>query len=436
MNKSLSRIMAACVSSAALLLGGCGGGGNSPGTPLLSNPPSVSLVSQAGSTILPNQTSVIELHATSNGHDLTYATVALSIGSGTSGGKVSPASVTTDSSGDAQVLYTAGPQQGQDTIVATATDATTTKTGSSSLTMQIGVSGVGPNIAMNLVPGSTSIAPMSSTPITVTATTGGKPLVNQTVQLTLASTGSGSPTLNGSTSPVTVTTDVNGQAVVTYVAGTQAGSDTIMASYSQNNAVLGLNSITLAVSSSAAPTWRVNLSGTQSNAVGCMNTSNTQGQALSCPTVAANTVGSAGMQTVGAGAQVSATVVDASGNPVPGAVVTFSLGSVSTATGLPYCTPPAVLTGNSCVDSTQSPAVTTAPSVGNVVPGFASGQNTVVATVTAVTDANGLATARYISGGMSGTDIVLVTAATNTGSVSTPIVGAQQGFESVVMNVQ
>lgn len=67
--------------------------------------------------------------------------------------------------------------------------------------------------------------------------------------------------------------------------------------------------------------------------------------------------------------------------------------------------------------------------------GFASATSTVVPTITGVTDANGVATARYITGGSTGTDIVLVNAGYNTGTAGAPALGSPQGSQSGTMNV-
>lgn len=423
-------------------LASCGGGGGDPGTPILANPPKVSLISLAGTAIPPNQTVVLQAHATDDsGHPLAGATVTFSLASSLAGGKLSSQTATTSSSGDAQVLYTAGPTQGQDTINVTVTGAQS-KTATASVALQIGIPQNGPQVAINLQPGQTSVAPNSTTQITAIVTSGGQPVANQLIQFTfgLASSGSATtgPALNGSTTTVSATTDTSGRATVTYVAGPQAGIDTIIATYSQNNVAVGIGSVTISVSPSASPAWRINLTGLPSSGT-CTPASNNSGAGLQCAGLIPNGISNNGVQQSGQGVAMRATVLDQSGRPVPNAVIVFSLGSVATSTGLPYCTPPAILSGNVCHTPTtaSAPAVPdTAPTVGNVQAGFASQQATVVPSITAVTDANGVASARYIAGGAAGTDIVLVTAGYNTGSVTTPAIGAPQGTQSASMQVQ
>lgn len=431
--------LALCAPFLSVSLAGCGGGGGDPGTPILTNPPKVSLISLAGSALLPNQTVVLQAHATDDsGHPLVGVPVNFSLASSLSGGKLSSPSATTSSSGDAQVLYTAGPTQGQDTVNVTITGAKN-KTATTSIALQIGVPQNGPQVVINLQPGQTSVAPNSTTQITAVVTSGGQPLANQQIQFSFGLASSGSttngPTLNGNTTTVTATTDASGRATITYVAGPQAGIDTIIATYSQNNVAVGIGSVTISVSPSASPTWRINLAGQPSRG-SCTPSVNASGASLQCTGVGTNGIGNNGVQQAGQGVALQATVRDQNGNPVPNAVVVFTLGSVSTSTGLPYCTPPATLSGNVCVNNNTTPPTPSAPNVGNVNAGFASASSTVVSNISAITDANGVATARYVSGGAAGTDIVLVTAGYNTGSVTSPTLGSPQGSQSASMQVQ
>lgn len=422
----------------------CGGGGGDPGTPILTNPPTIKLVSLAGNAIPPNQTVVLRAQAfDQSGRGLVGVPVNFSLASNGTQGSLSATTATTDADGVAQVLYTAGPQQGSDIINATVTGAQS-KTGTASLAMQVGVNpNAGPQVTINLqttLPaGQSWVAPNATAQIIATVTSNGQPVANQPVTFTFGLASSGStasgPSLNGATNSVTATTDLNGQAVVAYVAGPQAGIDTIIATYKQNNAVLGIGSIYIGVQSSAAPTWTIRLVGPNT----CTSTSNAAGTGLSCTGIQPNDIANNGVQYSGNGVALQAVVTDRQGAPVPNAVVLFSLGSVSTSTGRPYCTPPSVLTGAVChtTPAGSAPAVPdTAPLVGNVNAGFASGTSTVVPTITAITDANGVATARYVAGGSAGIDTVLVNAGYNTGTPSAPVIGPAQGTQSASMVVQ
>jgi hypothetical protein len=433
-----------------IALTSCGGGGGDPGTPIMTNPPTIKLVSLAGNAVPPNQTVVLQAQAfDQSGRGLVGTTVNFSIASNGTQGALSATTATTDADGIARVLYTAGPLQGSDIVNATVTGAQS-KTGTASLSMQVGVNpNAGPQVTINMqtnpTAGQTLVAPNSTVQITATVTSNGQPVVNQPVTFSfgLASSGSSTtqgPTLNGTTSTVAATTNASGQATVTYVAGPQAGTDTVIATYSQNNVVLGIGSVSIAVQASAAPTWMIGLSGTGSQSgVICTQSPNAAGSGLSCTGIASNDIGNNGVQYNDNGVALRAVVTDKQGAPVPNAAVLFSLGSVSTSTGRPYCTPPAVFTGGVCHTPTAGsapPVADTAPLVGNVNAGFASGASTVVPTITAITDANGVATARYVAGGSSGTDIVLVTAGYNTGTPQSPTLGPAQGSQSASMVVQ
>lgn len=451
MKPELFRLFRALVAPIMFIaLTSCGGGGGDPGKPILTNPPTIELTSLAGNAVPPNQTVVLQAQAfDQSGRGLVGATVNFSIASNGTQGSLSAATATTDANGIARVLYTAGPQQGSDIVNATVTGAQS-KTGTASLIMQVGVNpNAGPQVTINMqtspTSGQTLVAPNSTVQITATVTSNGQPVVNQpvTFRFGLASSGSTTaqgPTLNGTTTVVAATTNASGQATVTYVAGPQAGIDTVIATYSQNNVVLGIGSVSISVQASAAPTWMIDLSGTGSQSgVICTQSPNAAGSALACTGIGSNDIGSNGVQYIDNGVALRAVVTDKQGAPVPNVAVLFSLGSVSTSTGREYCTPPAVLTGGVCHTTTtgSAPAVAdTAPLVGNVNAGFASGTSTVVPTITAITDANGVATARYIAGGGAGTDIVLVTAGYNTGTPQTPTLGPAQGAQSGSMVVQ
>ncbi|MGE0070810.1 MAG: Ig-like domain-containing protein [Thiomonas sp.] len=441
--------LAALMSLGVVALSSCGGGGGDPGTPILTNPPTIKLISLSGNAVPPNQTVVLQAQAfDQSGRGLVGVPVSFSLASNGAQGALSATTATTDADGVARVLYTAGPLQGSDIINATVTGAQS-KTGTASLAMQVGVNpNAGPQVTVNMqtlpTAGQTLVAPNSTVQIMATVTSNGQPVANQPVVFNfgLASSGgtTSGPTLNGATSTVTATTNANGQATVTYVAGPQAGLDTVIATYSQNNVVLGIASVSITVQTSAEPTWKIDLSGTCiPNDPNCTTEKNAGGIGLSYKGIAPNGIGSNGVQSINYGVALQAKVTDKQGAAVPNAVVLFSLGSVSTSTGLPYCTPPALLTGGVCHTPTtgSAPAVPdTAPLVGNVNAGFASGTSTVVPTITAVTDANGVATARYVAGGSAGTDIVLVNAGYNTGTAAAPVLGTAQGTQSASMIVQ
>lgn len=434
----------------AFALGACGGGGGDPGAPILANPPSIQMISASGNAVLPNQTIVLVARATnSSGAPLANTTVNFAIVSNGTNGTLSASSATTNSNGVAQVLYTAGPQQGTDIVNATVTGAQS-KSATASVTLQVGVNPyAGPQIAIslqpNLAPGQTAVAPNSTTQITATVTSNGQPVVNQPVSFSfgLASsggTGSASgPTLNGATgTAVQAMTNAQGQATVTYVAGPQAGVDSIIATYSQNKIVMGIGSITIAVQPSASPTWQIALSEVSKTPT-CTPAANSFGVGLNCNRLKTNSPKDLGAQSLDNGVTLKATVTDRSGNPVPNAVVLFSLGNVNTTAGVPYCTPPAKLNEEGMCETVSSASSTAAsqPAPAQIVTvsaGFVSGSS-VVSSITAVTGTDGTVTARYVTGGTTGTDIVLVTAGYNTGSAGAPTLGSPQGSQSATMNV-
>ncbi len=446
------------------LLAGCGGGGNSGGTPLLKENAILQMSTAAGTTnVNPNSDVVIVATARDGyGNALAGATITFTIASngsgavlqgeaassGSSGASAAPVlTETTDGNGVARAVYIAGPAQGLDSIDATVTGSSGIAI-TQSVTLAVGAQATaGPQYLVTLSAPQGSVLPGASETVTATVTSGGLPMANAPVVFSfgLASSASGStgPSLTSGAGLQYATTDSHGQATIGYTAGPQTGVDTVIAdlvaaepttnsgtvtggstggsstatnSISGTQQVLASGSLGIDVSNNAVPTWNVALIGTPSSGTEtCVpNASKTL---VICSSLQPNTAiavgGGTAQQSIGSAVALAAKVTDSSGNPIAGALVTFKLGSALSSAYVPYCTPPAVLTAGVC-ETTSGGTTTTAAALTLLVQagllnttGTTSGIET---TVQATTGVDGMAYAKYVPGGASGTDVVLVTA--------------------------
>ena len=463
MNTPLARFLRFLFPSLLLAaLVGCGGGGNSSGTPLLKANAALSISTAAGTTsVNPNADVVIVARAQDGyGHALAGATITFTIASNGSGAVLQGSTTgaasstptlteTTDGSGVARAVYIAGSAQGLDSVDATVTGSSGVAV-TQSVTLAVGAQATaGPQYAVALSAAQATVLPGASETITATVTSGGLPMANAPVVFTfgLASSASGGtgPSLSSGAGLQYAMTDSHGQATIGYTAGPQVGIDTVIAdlvaaeptsnsgsttggtaagSSSATNSIAGTQqvlasgSLGIAVSYSAASIWKIALSGTPTSGTCVDNASN---DLLTCSPLAPNTAvavgGGTAQQTIGSAVALAAKVTDAYGNPIAGALVTFKLGSALSSAYIPYCTPPAVLTSGACVTTTTTGGVTTsttaAASTSLVEAGLintsASGSG-VVTSMQATTGIDGMAYAKYVPGGASGTDVVLVTA--------------------------
>ena len=448
------------------LLAGCGGGGNSSGTPLLKQNAVLQVSTAAGTTnVSPNSDMVIVATAKDGyGNVLAGVPITFMIASNGSGAVLQGASAgsssssastaptlteTTDGNGVARAVYISGPAQGLDSVNVTVTGSSGVAV-TQSVTLAVGAqAGAGPQYLVTLSAPQATVLPGASETVTATVTSGGQPMANVPVVFSfgLASSAAGGtgPSLTSGAGLQYATTDSHGQATIGYTAGPQTGVDTVIAdlvaaeptsnsgtttggtttssstatnSISGTQQVLASGSLGIVVTYSAASTWRVVLSGTPTSGTCTVNASSSL---VSCAPLTPNTAvavgGGSAQQTIGSAVSLAAKVTDSSGNPIAGALVTFKLGSALSSAYVPYCTPPAVLTGDTCVTTTTSggttTTTTTAASTSLVEAGLLSTTGTgsgIVTSVQATTGVDGMAYAKYVAGGSSGTDVVLVTA--------------------------
>ncbi len=452
-----------------LSLASCGGGGNSPGTPLLKENAVLQMSTASGTTnVNPGSAVVIVARAqdgygnalagvpisftiASNGSGaaLQGATASSGSASGSGSAAASTLTETTDGSGTARAVYVAGSAQGLDSVDATVTGSSGVAV-TQSVTLAVGAqAAAGPQYQVTLTAPQASVSPGTHETITVTVTSGGVPMANAPVIFAFglassAASGTG-PALSTGTGLQYATTDSAGQATIGYTAGPQVGVDTVIAdlvaaeptsnsvsvtggssastssvgnTISGTQQVLASGSIGIAVNYQAGSAWAVALTGTPSSGTCVDNAANSL---LTCNSLLANTAVAVGsgtaQQTIDSAVSLAAKVTDSSGNPIPGAVVTFEFGSASSSAYEAYCTPPAVMTSGACVTTTTTggtTTTTTAPASTYLVQagllstsGSGSG---IVTSVQATTGTDGMAYAKYVPGGAPGTDVVLVTA--------------------------
>jgi hypothetical protein len=459
------------------VLAGCGGGGNSAGTPLLKANAALTVSTAAGTTsVNPNSDVVIVATAQDGyGHALAGATITFTIASNGSGavlqgsttssttGTTPSLTETTDGSGVARAVYIAGSAQGLDSVDATVTGSSGVAV-TQSVTLAVGAqAAAGPQYAVALSAAQATVLPSASETITATVTSGGLPMANAPVVFSfgLASSASGGtgPSLSSGAGLQYATTDSHGQATIGYTAGPQVGVDTVIAdlvaaepisnsgsttggtaagsssatnSISGTQQVLASGSLGIAVTYSAASTWKVALSGTPSSGTCVGNAAQSLVTCSPLPTNNAVAVsGGTAQQTIGSAVSLAAKVTDGSGNPIPGALVTFKLGSALSSAYEPYCTPPAALLGGACSTTSGGTTTTTAASTYLVEAGLLSTSTSgsgIVTSVQATTGTDGMAYAKYVPGGSPGTDVVLVTAGVTSAQV--------QGQASMSANVQ
>ncbi|MHB1666576.1 MAG: hypothetical protein ACYCSR_05700 [Thiomonas sp.] len=283
---------------------------------------------------------------------------------------------------------------------------------------------------ISLTPAALNVATNSVYQLKAVVTANGSAASNTKVTFTIGSASSG-PTLNGSTSAVTVTTGTDGSAYVRYQAGQQAGTDVIVASVGTANVNEVSQSTSISVTTSAPSGWTLNLSGVPTQGT-CSIGTNVNGSSLFCGPLSANTVDPiSGLQYVGYGTRLAAFVVDSNNKPVIGASVSFTMGSTTTSATVGYCNTStgAPTTGPTCTDhATNNPGK---PSTALVQAGVLNNQNNVTTTVAATTNTNGIAYVNYASGGQGGYDVVNVTVSYPTSSG-----GLAQATQSVTMYVQ
>ncbi len=165
--------------------------------------------------------------------------------------------------------------------IAVATLTAPANTGSSLITAETG--GVQSSTTVSFISGAISSLTVTSSPnsldvsgtstITATVTDGANPVVNETITFAISTNNSG-----GSLSAVSATTDVNGQATITYTGGSVVGSDTITAKSSTISSVSGTTSIqvgSVATGTGTAAVITTTISSSQIYVAGVNKTENT-----------------------------------------------------------------------------------------------------------------------------------------------------------------
>ncbi len=245
----------------------------------------------------------------SSGNPVPNVNVSFALSTSVTGGSLSGSSATTGSGGSAAgvagVVYTAGATAGTDIVTASVTDPSGNVT-----TASVALKDSGSGYALVVSAGSSALSGGSATQISATLTNGGVPVPGQTLSFVLGSNASGAKLAASS-----AFTDTSGAASVTYTAGTVSGTDTVVV-----RANVTISGVATTVIGSVA----INVSGT----------SNAKQYTITLQSNAASTL-KAGDQ-----AQIQATVVDASGNPVLNATVSFSI--TTSVTGGSLSSPTAV----------------------------------------------------------------------------------------------
>ena len=224
--------------------------------------------------------------------------------------------------------------------------------------------------------GSNSIASGQSTTLTATVTNLTTGAVEPSQAVTFSFSGNIS---NAQLSATTADTGAAGQAAVLYTAGNaSSGTDIVTATVTDAAGKVATASVSLKVQATAnSYTMSVTPTGIQSIQ----------------PNVPIGT-----SQTVNERIMFTVVVKDTNGNPVPNLVVNSALGSANSAA---IIFPP---TSASAPTASQGQAV---------VPGFLTQSATVTPTLTNTTDNSGTVNPTYVSGGQSGTDIVIFTVVRN-----------------------
>ncbi len=221
-----------------------------------------------------------------NGNPVADEPMTFTLSTNTSGATLSAASLVTNSNGQATVTYTAGFTPGIDTVQALATNRGVS--GSTSVTVVAeGTSQVATVLA---VAGATTLVADGVSTVAIRATVSVTSGVPAGIEVTFTTTA-------GSLAPTTARTDTNGVATVNLIAGTGLGDVTVTA------AAGGFNATTTVTFTAGAPAV-IQLS--------------------------------ANPATVNAGAasNLTATVADATGNPVNGQSLTFTAPTQGTLSAL------------------------------------------------------------------------------------------------------
>ena len=380
-------------------------------------------LSSASSSLIADGHSSTTLTATvqdSGGKGVPGALVAFA----TSAGVVTPTSATTNASGVATATLTSGTQVLTAAVTASANGITATS--------NVGyTAGAGAAVGINAMP--STVKPAGTSTVTVSVVdANGNAVSNEPVTLSFTAKGSGTPSL----SAVSGSTDANGLLAVTYTAGSSNGTDTILATSSKgktsssnitvsNTTVIG--SITTSANSGSIPVGgsTVIRALVKDNnglaAPGVTVAFATTAGTLSSPSAITDVNGIASV-TLSAGTQILTASVSATISGFSSTTpVNFTAGAPSNV--VLSAAPNSVKPGGTSSISAYVTDASGNPVVGQTVtfsiPTRGSGQP-MLSAVTAATSSNGLATVTYTAGTGTGTDTV--TAITSNGvTPATPV---------------
>ncbi len=360
-----------------------------------------------------------------SGQPISGALVNFSVSAGT----LSAASATTNASGIASVTLTSAAS------VLTAT-VTATSSGYTNTTSVAYTAGVPTVISLNAAPSAAN--PGGQSVITAAVVdTNGNPVAGEPLTFRFDTKASGTPAL----SATSATTDANGLATVTYIAGVNAGTDIVNAITSNSVTAAGGSRASIVVASGAnvvgsivATTSKLGIpvttGTTQISAIvkdatgtalaGQTVTFATSSGSLSATSVVTGTDGIATTTLTASGSVLTSTVSATVGGFTSNVKVDFTAGAANTVTVT--AAPSAINTGGSSTITALVLDTSGNPVIGETVTfaftAKASGTPTLGST-TALTNANGLAVVAYAAGASAGMDTISATTSNaKVGSVS------------------
>ncbi|MEW5838282.1 MAG: Ig-like domain-containing protein [Pseudomonadota bacterium] len=199
----------------------------------------------------------------SNGKAASGQTVAFAFGSNLSGASLSASSGVSASDGLVSIRYTAGSLAGNDSIIATVTDANGSSV-SASVSISVSSTSSAAALRVTLTSASSTLNGGEDSILSAVVTdASGKVVSGQTVTFAFGTNLSGA-----SLSASSGTSDASGKVSTRYTAGSLAGTDNVIASVTDTNGKSSSSSVSITVSSSSsASTLRVALSATPGSVI-------------------------------------------------------------------------------------------------------------------------------------------------------------------------
>ncbi|MDD2892371.1 MAG: Ig-like domain-containing protein [Halothiobacillaceae bacterium] len=180
--------------------------------------------------------------------------VTFDFGTNLSGATLSATSGTSDNTGKAGVLYTAGSKAGSDSIIATVTDSNG-RTASSSVAITVTSNSTGSTLKVALTASKTTLNTSEDTELTAMVTNAdGSIASGKTVSF-----GFGSNLSEASLSATSAISGADGKARIRYTAGTKSGMDTVFASVTDAANKTTESSVTITVTAAQAVVGSVSI---------------------------------------------------------------------------------------------------------------------------------------------------------------------------------